>query len=116
MGCTLRFWSAGHHMSAVCRLAERAGATGPEPRSARRRRKPGGLSAGPPRTLHYGVISPSEKQQKVQLSEEAMISLPLHLGESLCSSRYIFIRLFSGSYTGRSEARAGIRLPATSIS
>ena len=29
---------------------------------------------------------------------------------------YIFIRSFSGSYKGRSEARAGMRLPATSIS
>ena len=37
-----------HHISAVCRLAERAGATGPEPRSARRRRKPRGAERRPP--------------------------------------------------------------------
>ena len=56
MGCTLRFWSAGHPLSAVCRWAERAGSKGPETRDARRRRKPRRAKRRPPLGLHYGVI------------------------------------------------------------
>ncbi len=53
MGCTLRFWSAGHPLSAQC-SDWRSG-------RAPKDRRPGahaagGLSDGPPRTLHYGVI------------------------------------------------------------